>query len=301
MKTRSLVSTLALGATIALATAGCSTASAGSDDGALRVVTSTNVYGDIAATIGGDAVHVTALMSDPAQDPHSFEVSAQNQLAVSKADVVIENGGGYDDFMKTLVSGSKNTDVKVLDVVDLSGKKPVDGELNEHVWYDFPTVQKLADALVGTLSKADPSKKAVFEKNGAAFSAELSGLERTEAQLKASYAGEGVAITEPVPLYLLDAIGLVDKTPEKFSAAIEEENDVSPVVLKDTLALFSGHQVRLLAYNEQTTGAETERVLAAAKHNGIPVVPVTETLPGGTHYVAWMQSILDAVGSALAK
>jgi len=301
MKTRSLVSTLALGATIALATAGCSTASAGSDDGALRVVTSTNVYGDIAATIGGDAVHVTALMSDPAQDPHSFEVSAQNQLAVSKADVVIENGGGYDDFMKTLVSGSKNTDVKVLDVVDLSGKKPVDGELNEHVWYDFPTVQKLADALVGTLSKADPSKKAVFEKNGADFSAKLSGLERTEAQLKASYAGEGVAITEPVPLYLLDAIGLVDKTPEKFSAAIEEENDVSPVVLKDTLALFSGHQVRLLAYNEQTTGAETERVLAAAKHNGIPVVPVTETLPGGTHYVAWMQSILDAVGSALAK
>src|SRR3954447_6065735 len=301
MKTRSLVSTLALGATIALATAGCSTASAGSDDGALRVVTSTNVYGDIAATIGGDSVHVTALMSDPAQDPHSFEVSAQNQLAVSKADVVIENGGGYDDFMKTLVSGSKNTDVKVLDVVDLSGKKPVDGELNEHVWYDFPTVQKLADALVGTLSKADPSKKAVFEKNSAAFSAELSGLERTEASLKASYAGEGVAITEPVPLYLLNAIGLEDKTPEKFSAAIEEENDVSPVVLKDTLALFSGHQVKLLAYNEQTTGAETERVLAAAQHNSIPVVPVTETLPSDKHYFEWMQSNLDAVGAALAK
>ena len=184
---------------------------------------------------------------------------------------------------------------------ELSGKKPVDGELNEHVWYDFPTVQKLADALVGTLSKADPSKKAVFEKNGAAFRAELSDLEHAEAGLKATYAGEGVAITEPVPLYLLDAIGLVDKTPEKFSAAIEEENDVSPVVLKDTLALFSGRQVKLLAYNEQTTGAETERVLAAAKHNGIPVVPVTETLPGGTHYVEWMQSNLDAVGSALEK
>ncbi|MGO4534854.1 metal ABC transporter solute-binding protein, Zn/Mn family [Leifsonia sp. 2MCAF36] len=301
MKTRSLVSTLALGAGIALAVAGCSASSAASDDGTLRVVASTNVYGDIAATIGGDAVHVTSLMSEPAQDPHSFEASAQNQLAVSKADVVIENGGGYDEFMRALEKGAKNDGATVLNVVDLSGKKPVDGQLNEHVWYDIPTVQNLTEALVRALSAADPSKKAVFEANGAAFRQELTALESTEARLKSSYAGQGVAITEPVPLYLLDAIGLVNKTPARFSAAIEEENDVSPVVLRDTLALFSGHQVKLLAYNAQTTGAETERVLAAAKHNGIPVVPVTETLPAGSHYVAWMQSNLDAVGKALAE
>src|SRR6478735_8419985 len=113
MKTRSIVSSLALGAAIALVTAGCAGSSAGSDDGTVRVVASTNVYGDIAATIGGDAVRVTSLMSDPAQDPHSFEASAQNQLAVSKAEVVIENGGGYDPFMQTLLKGSKNQDTTV--------------------------------------------------------------------------------------------------------------------------------------------------------------------------------------------
>ena len=301
MKTRSLVSALTAAA-IALTLAGCSSSSsAGSDDGTVRVVASTDVYGDIATTIGGDAVHVTSLMTDPAQDPHSFEASAQNQLAVSKADVVIENGGGYDDYMQNLVKGAKNSGVKVLNVVDLSGKKPVDGELNEHVWYDFPTVQKFADALTSALSAADPSQKATFEKNASAFGEKLSALEATEAQLKSTYAGEGVAITEPVPLYLLDAIGLVNKTPEKFSEAIEEENDVSPIVLKDTLQLFSGHQVKLLAYNEQTTGAETEKVLAAAKAAGIPVVPVTETLPEGMHYIGWMSGNLDAVKGALAK
>ncbi|WP_020076211.1 zinc ABC transporter substrate-binding protein [Cryocola sp. 340MFSha3.1] len=300
MKTRSLVSALTAAA-IALTLAGCSSSSAGSDDGTVRVVASTDVYGDIATTIGGDAVHVTSLMTDPAQDPHSFEASAQNQLAVSKADVVIENGGGYDDYMRNLVKGAKNSGVTVLNVVDLSGKKPVDGELNEHVWYDFPTVQKFADALTAALSAADPSQKATFEKNASAFGEKLSALEATEAQLKSTYAGEGVAITEPVPLYLLDAIGLVNKTPEKFSEAIEEENDVSPIVLKDTLQLFSGHQVKLLAYNEQTTGAETEKVLAAAKAAGIPVVPVTETLPEGMHYIEWMSGNLGAVKGALAK
>ncbi|MGH1526763.1 metal ABC transporter solute-binding protein, Zn/Mn family [Leifsonia sp. L25] len=258
------------------------------------------MYGGIARTIGGGAVHVTSLMDDPAQDPHPFEASAQNQLAVSKADVVIENGGGYDDFMHTLVKGSKN-DATVLDVVQLSGKKPVGGEFNEHVWYDFPTVAKLASALSAALAKADPSQKTVFEKNAAAFTQKLTTLQQSAARLKAQYAGDGVAITEPVPLYLLDAVGLVNRTPEKFSAAIEEENDVSPVVLKDTLALFSEHRVKLLAYNEQTTGAETERVLAAAKSNGIPVVPVTETLPAGKSYIEWMRANVDAVGAALAK
>jgi len=302
MKTRSLVSVLTIAAATVAALAGCSSSSsAGSDGDAIRVVASTNVYGDIAETIGGDAVHVTSLMSDPAQDPHSFEASAQNQLAVSKARVVIENGGGYDEFMKTLVKGAKNADATVLDVVDLSGKNATAEGFNEHVWYDFPTIQKFASALTSALADAEPAKKATFEKNADAFLKRLSGLEDATAKLKASYAGDGVAITEPVPLYLLDAAGLVNKTPEAFSAAIEEENDVSPVVLKDTLALFSGHEVKLLAYNEQTTGAQTERVLAAAKQAGIPVVPVTETLPSGTHYLDWMQSNVDAIGKALAK
>ncbi|WP_314146128.1 metal ABC transporter solute-binding protein, Zn/Mn family [uncultured Leifsonia sp.] len=299
MQKRQLLA-IALGATAALALAGCSSGASG-DDGRIRVVASTNVYGDIATTIAGDAVDVTSLMKDPAQDPHSFEASAQSQLAVSKADILIENGGGYDDFMDTLRTGAKNDAATVLNVVDISGKKPVDGELNEHVWYDVPTIGRLTDALVTALSKADPAQKATFGKNAAAFTTGLDALEKREAELKAKYAGEGVAITEPVPLYLLDAIGLDNRTPEKFSEAIESGNDVSPVVLQETLRLFTDRQVRLLAYNEQTSGAETTRVLAAAKQADIPVVPVTETLPSGKDYLSWMNANLDAVAGALAK
>ncbi|QNE36235.1 metal ABC transporter solute-binding protein, Zn/Mn family [Leifsonia shinshuensis] len=291
---------LALAAATVAALTGCSAGSS-ADDGKVRVVASTNVYGDIASTIAGSAVEVTSLMSDPAQDPHSFEASAQSQLAVSKADILIENGGGYDDFMDTLRTGSKNTKATVLNVVDISGKKAAGGDLNEHVWYDFPTVQKFTTALTDALSKADPAQKATFAKNAAAFSGKLAALQNREAELKSKYAGEGVAITEPVPLYLLEASGLVNKTPAKFSAAIEEGTDVSPLVLQQTLALFSGHQVKLLAYNEQTSGPETARVQAAAAAAGIPVVPVTETLPKGKDYVGWMNANIDAVGAALAK
>lgn len=297
---------IALTAAAALALTGCSAASSGSsgsstDDGKVRIVASTNVYGDIASTIAGDAVEVTSIMSDPAQDPHSFEASAQNQLAISKADIVIENGGGYDDFVDTMLKSAPKGDRTVLNVVDISGKEASGGELNEHVWYDFPTVQKLTDDLVSALSKADPSQASTFEANAKSFGEKLTALENREAKLKASYAGEGVAITEPVPLYLLEAAGLENKTPEAFSHAIEAGTDVSPAVLQEMLDTIKGGSVKLLAYNEQTSGPETEKVLAAAKQAGVPVVPVTETLPSGKDYIGWMNANVDAVAKALGE
>jgi zinc/manganese transport system substrate-binding protein len=271
-----------------------------SGDASVSVVASTNVYGDLVKQIAGDKVRITSIISDPAADPHSYEANSRTQLEISKADVVIENGGGYDDFMDTMLKAAQNTDAKVLNVVDISGKKaPAGGELNEHVWYDFPTVEKLTAELVNALSAADPSAAATFKTNAAAFTQKLQQLESTESSIKAAHSGAGAAITEPVPLYMLEACGMVNKTPAEFSEAIEEGTDVPASVLAETLNLFTQKKVAVLAYNEQTSGPETEKVLAAAKANGVAVVPVTETLPAGKDYLTWMSGNLSAIQTAL--
>jgi zinc/manganese transport system substrate-binding protein len=270
-------------------------------DSRIQVVASTNVYGDIVRQIAGDKVEVTSIISDPDQDPHSYEANTQTQLSLSKASVAVENGGGYDDFMDKMLKSAGNTSAKVLNVVDLSGKTaPAGGELNEHVWYDFPTVEKLATQLASTLSTVDSANGATYTANVTAFTAKVKQLEATEASIKAAGNGAGVAITEPVPVYLLTASGLVNKTPEEFSEAIEEGTDVPAAVLQETLDLFVKKQVKVLAYNEQTSGPETEKVLAAAKANNVAVVPVTETLPAGKDYLTWMTGNLDALRTALS-
>ncbi|MGW0840717.1 metal ABC transporter solute-binding protein, Zn/Mn family [Streptomyces sp. NPDC002787] len=303
---------LALTTGISLALlAGCGNSSDSGSDGsasqdpasssAIPVVASTNVYGDIVEQIGGEKVDVTSIMSKPDQDPHSYEASTQNQLALSKAKVVIENGGGYDDFIDRMLK-SGDSSAEVINAVEVSGKKaPAGGELNEHVWYDFPTVGKLADSIATALGEADPDDAATFTKNATAFKAKLKPLETKEAQIRTEHDGDAVAITEPVPLYLTEASGLVNKTPEEFSEAIEEGDDVSPKTLQDTLALFTGKQVKALVYNDQTSGPQTEKVEQAAKAAGVPVVPVTETLPNGKDYLSWMTANVDALASALAK
>ncbi|WP_431914861.1 metal ABC transporter solute-binding protein, Zn/Mn family [Nonomuraea jabiensis] len=268
----------------------------------ITVVASTNVYGDIAKQIGGDKVQVTSIITDPEQDPHSYEANTQNQLALSKATLVIENGGGYDDFVDTMLKAANNPSAQLLNAVTISGKTaPAGGELNEHVWYDFPSMAKLADQISTALGKADTADAAAFTANAEAFKQRLATLQGQEADVAETAKGTAVAITEPVPGYLLEACGLVNATPEEFAEAIEEGDDVSPKVLAETLALFSGKKVQALVYNEQTAGPQTEKVKQAATDNGIPVVPVTETLPAGKDYVGWMTGNLDTLDKALGR
>jgi zinc/manganese transport system substrate-binding protein len=264
------------------------------------VVTSTNVYGEIAKAVGGSGVIVTSIIDSPDRDPHEYQADAQTRLALSKAELVIENGGGYDDFVDLMLESASSRPT-VINVVDLSGgnRQPAGAGFNEHVWYDFTTIKKLATQLAFDLSAAAPDQAAAFKANAEAFNSQLTRLQQQESAIKAEHAGDPVAITEPVPMYLLQAAGLVNKTPDQFSEAIEEDTDAPPAILKQTEDLFDEHQVKLLAYNEQTTGPQTEAVLAAAKRNNIPVVPVTETLPAGQTYLSWMQANLDGISAAL--
>ena len=320
-----LVGTIAV---TALALAGCSASTPAADENAgLSIVASTNVYGSIAEAIGGDLVTVTSIITSAAQDPHSYEASAQDQLALSKADLVIENGGGYDPFIDTLLEAS-STEVPVVNASEASGLLEGDAHehdddastsstdsaaeeeedheghdhiegFNEHVWYSFHGVEHVAEEIAHQLSELDADNAATYEANFTAFTGEIEALEARAEALHADTEGMGAAITEPVPLYLLEAAGFTNRTPEEFSEAIEEGTDVAPAVLAQTLALFGSGSVSLLAYNSQTASNETEEVRAAAEENGVAVVEFTETMPDGADYVSWMTDNLSAISAAV--
>ncbi|MFI1256435.1 metal ABC transporter solute-binding protein, Zn/Mn family [Streptomyces netropsis] len=267
---------------------------------AVRVVASTNVYGDIARQVGGDKADIVSLIDDPAQDPHSYEADARNQLALSKARVVVENGGGYDDFVGRMLRTVKNPSAEVINAVQVSGRSaPAGGELNEHVWYDLTTAGRLADRIADALAKASPGDGDLFRRNARAFNEKLAPLRAAEARIKAEHPGAAVAVTEPVPLYLIEACGLRNSTPADFAAAVEEGSEVPPSAMRQMLGLLTGKRVEALVVNQQTAGPPTEQAERTARDNGIPVVPVTETLPRGQDYTGWMKATVDALGKAL--
>ncbi len=69
----------------------------------VNVVASTNIYGQLASQIGGDFVEVTSIIDSVTVDPHTYEASAQDKLLVEQAQLVINNGGGYDAYIDTLL------------------------------------------------------------------------------------------------------------------------------------------------------------------------------------------------------
>ncbi len=286
---------------LALALTACGSGAASPAPGRLAVVASTNVYGSIAQAVGGDAVSVTSIIDSPDADPHEYEARPTDAVAVTTAKVLVYNGAGYDDFATRLL-GAAGTKPLAIDVAQLSGLQTGPG-FNEHVWYSFPTVKKLADALATDLGRADPAQAATFTANAAAFNARIDAVTAKLDAVKTKHGGQKVGVTEPVPLYMVQAAGLVDATPTEFSEAVDEGTDPPAAVLAATLATLQGpDKVKALLPNAQTETPLTTQVEQAATTNGVPVVKVTETLPAGvTDYVTWMTQQVDALAAALDR
>ncbi|TQS92464.1 ABC transporter substrate-binding protein [Arthrobacter sp. TS-15] len=314
----SVAASAALSALLLSSCAGTAGANNDPTKGAIEVVTSTNVYGDVVKAVGGDKVNVNAIITKTSQDPHSYEASAQDKLVISKAKLVVENGGGYDEFLHKIADETKVGHENMISAVEISGLAPEEeghseeahseeghthnhGDFNEHVWYSLDTMGKVADAVAAKLGSLDAGSASTFTANAETFKAKLSELTGKLDEIKAGNEHAPVAVTEPVPLYLLEAAGLENKTPEAYSAAIEEETDVPAAVLKETTDLVSAKSVRFLAYNEQTEGPQTESVKRAAEAAGVPVVNFTETLPDGKDYLQWMTDNVESVTAALKK
>ncbi len=264
----------------------------------IKVVAAENFYGDIVGQLTGDHVSITNILSDPNVDPHAYETNARDAAAVANARLVIQNGLGYDTFIDRLIAASPNPQRTLIVVANLTGHKRGD---NVHIWYDPPTMPKVAQAVVNFLIRIDPGSAASYRDWYRVFQASLQPLTRKIAALKTRYAGAPIAVTEPVFYYTAQAIGLNVLTPMAFQKAIEEGVDPPATAVAQMEDQLRKHQVRVLLYNRQTVSPITTRMQQFAKQLGIPVVGVSETLPSRKTYQQWMLGQLDELDAALGQ
>jgi zinc/manganese transport system substrate-binding protein len=288
---------LALGLALVVipALAGCGSGSSAAD-GRIGVVAGENFYGDLVSRIGGDLVSVTSILNDPNIDPHTYESSTRNAQAVADATLVVENGLGYDAFLDHLLGASPRSDRKVINVQGLLGL--ADGA-NPHVWYDPPTMPRVARAVADALEQLLPASKSTIESNLNSYVASLAPLAAKITEIKASLPGAPVAYTESVPGYLVAALGFEVLTPAGFARSIENGTDPTPSDVAAQSDLLTGHKVKLLLYNSQATSPVTESIKALATRSGVPVVGVSETMPATESFVGWQLGQLDAMAAAL--
>ncbi len=255
-------------------------------------------YADVIHQIGGRYVTVGAVISDPNTDPHEFEMSPKIATLLAGAQLVVENGLGYDDWAGKMLSAAPNPARRVINIQRLLNLP--DSTANPHLWYDPRTMPRLAGALAAALAAMQPQHAAYFRANAEAFIASLAPWRAALTALKAADPGVAVAVTEPVGDALLTAAGADILTPFSLQSAIMNGTDPAPQDVAAQNALLSGHKVRALIYNQQVTDPLTIAFLSLARANHIPIVGVYETMPEpGYDYQSWMLAETEALRKAV--
>jgi zinc/manganese transport system substrate-binding protein len=261
----------------------------------VQVVAAENIYGDLFQQIGGLHVHVLSIISDPNVDPHEYESNVDDARQIADADVVIENGGGYDDWMDKLMAATRNSRRVVIRTFDIA---PNHLKENEHVWYNPDNVIVISQKILDTLKQKDPTDRAQFEANFVALRADIQKLDARLSDLKAKFDKTPIALTETIFLYQAELIGLNVLTPWAFEKAIAEGNDPSPSDAILAVKQLTSRQAKILV---QTVTPITTKLQDEAHVLNIPVVPISETMPPGAHYQSWMSKQLDALEAALTS
>ncbi len=296
----------AIGATAALAVtvAGCgnsaTSANTSNNTAVISVIGAENEYANVLGQIGGRYVQVSAILDNPNTDPHTFEASPTVAQKVSAAQLIVQNGVGYDTWISRMESASPNPQRKVIVVQHLLGLP--DSTPNPHLWYDPATMPKVAKAMAADLSAIQPAHAAYFQANLNAFDRSLTPWLDAIAQFKAKYPNTKVATTEPVADYLLSAMGAKNLTPFTFQADIMNGVEPSPQDIALENSFFTQHKVKAFAYNQQVISALTTLIRQAALKAGVPVVGVYETMPTpGYNYQSWMLAQVEALQKAVAS
>src|ERR1700722_14567308 len=92
-----------------------------SSPGKVLAVGAENEYADVISQVGGAYVSVSAIMSNPNTDPHEFEASASVAETISQAQLIVQNGLGYDTFMDKIEAASHHSGQEVIVAQQLLG------------------------------------------------------------------------------------------------------------------------------------------------------------------------------------
>ena len=336
-----LSSSLAVLAASTLLLSACSSDSAdadatGDDGGPMTVVTSTDVYADLAARILGDTAEVSPLVDNSAADPHSYEATPQDRLTVDRANVIVANGGGYDPFITRLAATSgkedavyqliegENAHIHAGEEGEHDESEHAEGEhegedegehegedahaghdhssefVNEHIWYDLAAMSDFVEDFSAHMGEMSPENAELYTENATELAAEIDALDERNRGIEAE--GLSFLSTEAVSQFLLTDAGFEDSTDAQFLAAVEHGDDVSVRLYQEALSAAADQEIDLLSYNPQTETNQSAQIREAAEGADVAVLDFNETIPEEfDSYTEWMESNIAAVETVVEE
>ena len=246
-------------------------------DKAFKVVTTFLPITLFTRAVAGDCATVTALIP-PSLGPHDFQAKPGDLTALRQAGVLVKNGLEMEGFLGKLVAAAENPQLVVIDssrgVATLESAEHGDGHdhdgdhdhgaVNPHIWLDpLRAVQQVATIRDG-LIQADPSCADGYQRNAAAFTAQLKQLNSEIASQLEPYRGKTFVAFHDFAPYFAQRYGLK----ADYLVDVPELNP-SPADLQRVAAEVKSSQLKALL-SEPQEGNRSFNTLA--KDLGVKVV-----------------------------
>jgi len=266
---------------LAVLAAGCSggdqpagSGGGGAQGATLEVVATTTQVADFAKVVGGDRVRVTGLIK-PNVDAHDYEPSPADIDAIARADLVLRNGAGLEDWLDDTISSSGFAGPVVDTSQGVALRQEAGGEPDPHIWQNPRNAQLMVANVERALAQAEPAAAPQFQTNLTAYTRELQALDTEVARQIDSLANKKLVTNHDAFSYYIDRYGL------EFVGSI--------IPSFDTSAELSGKDIRdLVAKIEQTrvkaifseTSLPPKTAETIAREAGIKVVEGEDALYG---------------------
>jgi zinc/manganese transport system substrate-binding protein len=188
MRTQNWVIYLAL-ALLGIVLGGCGGEEPAATDGRLQVIATYSILGDLAQNVGGDMIELTTLVG-AGSDTHTFEASPADLAALTQADLILENGVGFEGWLDDLYAASESTAERVVVTEGLAllaaGEEHEleeegeheHGDNDPHVWHSVANAIGMVRTITDALAEADPANAETYQANGEAYIAELQALDQ---------------------------------------------------------------------------------------------------------------------------
>lgn len=246
-------------------------ASENESNGKINIVTTIAQIGEPIEVIGGDRVEVTSIMG-PGVDPHLYEATQKDILALDKAEVIFYNGLNLEGNMEEIFEkiGNSKTTVALGEAIS-EDQLLVDEDMaiDPHIWFDLDLWKQALERAVKTIKEHSPDDGEYFEENKKEYFEQLDELKdysmdtlnkipETQRVLVTAHDAFGYFGA----MYNIDVVGLQGLSTEDEVGISDIQSTVELLIEKQIPAVFVESSI-----NENTVQA----VIDGAKESGLDV------------------------------
>lgn len=226
---------------------------------AIQVVTSFYPVYVAAENVVGDnpGINLKNLSEPQTGCMHDYQLTPQDMILLSEADVFIVNGGGIENFLSevaeaypelTIIQATEGLALlQEKGAAHIQEEEQVYGGENAHAWMNTELYAEMVQNIADGLSEADKEHEAVYQENAGQYCKKVQKLTEQMEALKGELAGKNTIIFHAAYAYTAEQLGMQ----VSYCMDLDEERQVSAGEVAEVLEEIENHQVSVILAEER--------------------------------------------------